>query len=524
MIDEDLEPRAIEVGDPAPKVHAHGADLEERRSKTDTNAAAGDARPRHRPAQIGRGDVDRARDERRVSLLQRLVVADPGTASRKLLHCQPSSTSRCGATARARLDEAFERGQPVGVRGARGSDVLGAVVEHRQRQMEPERRAKMQWIGCERTRERVARLGRLAALGEHGAQLKPFVAAGCELDRPQVELRGLVEAALALQQARKPDERAAQIGPQPQRRPQRSLGGASSPRSRSSTPASRGRTRSRAAARAPCGSRRPPRRAPSLAQRRSEVVPGAHVVGLQRDRLPQARNGALVVAGVGKQETQIGVGFRIVGPQPDRRAQAGDRGGELPGILLRLRQSKLQCRIGRRRRRRRLRERERVVSHRRGRRSRPRRGSVRGAPRHRPLEVARVPAMSVSGDASRPRADRRATVGHERGVVGKAHGDVDIFAAAVRDGLGDAEIREDRVRSPLAVPAADERHDRHAHVERLERPVDAAVGHRVEHEVDDRVAGLVLRVVAALRQEQQALGGNSARPRRAAGRAHERRG
>ena len=45
----------------------------------------------------------------------------------------------------------------------------------------------------------------------------------------------------------------------------------------------------------------------------------------------------------------------------------------------------------------------------------------------------------------------------------------------------------------LAVPLADERDDRHAHVERFQRAVDAAVGHRVEHEVDDAVARLVLR-------------------------------
>ena len=103
------------------------------------------------------------------------------------------------------------------------------------------------------------------------------------------------------------------------------------------------------------------------------------------------------------------------------------------------------------------------------------------------------------------------TLAMNAGVLGEAHGDVDVFAAALRDGLGHAEIREDRIRCPLAVAPADERDDRHTHVERLQRPVDAAIGHRVEHEVDDRVARLVLRVVAPLRQEQQALGGDSRR-------------
>ena len=40
------------------------------------------------------------------------------------------------------------------------------------------------------------------------------------------------------------------------------------------------------------------------------------------------------------------------------------------------------------------------------------------------------------------------------------------------------------VRSPWRLP--DQRHDGHAHVERLQRAVDAAERHRVEHEVDER--------------------------------------
>ena len=48
--------------------------------------------------------------------------------------------------------------------------------------------------------------------------------------------------------------------------------------------------------------------------------------------------------------------------------------------------------------------------------------------------------------------------------------------------------------------AAHERHHGYAHVERLQRSVRAAVGHRVEREIHQRVARLVFRVVSSLRQ------------------------
>ena len=83
--------------------------------------------------------------------------------------------------------------------------------------------------------------------------------------------------------------------------------------------------------------------------------------------------------------------------------------------------------------------------------------------------------------------------------------------SALRHRLRHAEVREDRERRPLAVALADERHDRHAHVERLQRAVDAAEGHRVEHEVDQLVARLVLRVVAPLRQEEEPVGRDARR-------------
>ena len=51
----------------------------------------------------------------------------------------------------------------------------------------------------------------------------------------------------------------------------------------------------------------------------------------------------------------------------------------------------------------------------------------------------------------------------------------------------------------------DQRDHRHAHRKRLERAVDVAERHRIEHDVDEPVARLVLRVVAALRQEQVAV-------------------
>ena len=108
----------------------------------------------------------------------------------------------------------------------------------------------------------------------------------------------------------------------------------------------------------------------------------------------------------------------------------------------------------------------------------------------------------------RPRkagTDRGAHVAHEGGVLREPHGDVDVLGAALRDRLRDAEIGQDRIRAAFAVPLADERHDRHAHVERLERAVDAAEGHRIEHEVDEFVARLVLFVVAPLRQEEHPL-------------------
>ena len=78
------------------------------------------------------------------------------------------------------------------------------------------------------------------------------------------------------------------------------------------------------------------------------------------------------------------------------------------------------------------------------------------------------------------------------GSVGEPACDVDVFLAGLRDRVGHAEVREDRIRRALAVTLADQRDDRHAHVERFERAVDAAERHRVEHEVDELVARLVL--------------------------------
>ncbi len=113
---------------------------------------------------------------------------------------------------------------PVGVRGARGRHVVGAVVEHRQREAEPERGLKVPRIRRDRAGERLARLDRIAALGEHDAQLKPLLRGRLELDCAEVELGGLVEAALPLQKPGESDQRDTQIGVQPYRRAQRGFG------------------------------------------------------------------------------------------------------------------------------------------------------------------------------------------------------------------------------------------------------------------------------------------------------------
>jgi hypothetical protein len=72
VICEALEPGPIEARDPAPEIHPHRSDLE--------NAEAKPSRMR-RPATLvrgigcrrsGRADIDRARDECRISLLQQL--------------------------------------------------------------------------------------------------------------------------------------------------------------------------------------------------------------------------------------------------------------------------------------------------------------------------------------------------------------------------------------------------------------------------------------------------------------------
>ena len=70
---------------------------------------------------------------------------------------------------------------------------------------------------------------------------------------------------------------------------------------------------------------------------------------------------------------------------------------------------------------------------------------------------------------------------------------------------------------------ADKRDHRHAHGECFDRAIDAAVRHRVEHEIDEPVARLVLRIVAALRQEQQTLARRCRLPAPAAGNGRERR-
>ena len=119
VVHVDFEPRAIEPGDPAPKYMPDGADLEKRRREADPHAAAGDGRPRHRPAQIGRARCrSSARRAPRIAAAAPCRPA-PDTARRKLLQCHPSSGLRGGRPARARLDDAFERRQPLGVRGAR---------------------------------------------------------------------------------------------------------------------------------------------------------------------------------------------------------------------------------------------------------------------------------------------------------------------------------------------------------------------------------------------------------------------
>ncbi len=102
-------------------------------------------------------------------------------------------------------------------------------------------------------------------------------------------------------------------------------------------------------------------------------------------------------------------------------------------------------------------------------------------------------------------ANRVAHPSHERVVRGEPHRDVDVLAAALRHRVQHTEVGENRIRRPLAMPLADQRDDGYAHGERLHRAIDPAVGQRIEHEVDQRVARLVFVFVAALRQEQQAI-------------------
>ena len=82
-----------------------------------------------------------------------------------------------------------------------------------------------------------------------------------------------------------------------------------------------------------------------------------------------------------------------------------------------------------------------------------------------------------------PRGNRGATCA-KRGLIGQSCA-IGILAAGIRDCGGDAQ---DAGRGDVRRRgAADKRDHRHAHIEGLDRAVDAAEGHRVEHEIDEPV-------------------------------------
>ena len=101
--------------------------------------------------------------------------------------------------------------------------------------------------------------------------------------------------------------------------------------------------------------------------------------------------------------------------------------------------------------------------------------------------------------------DVRANPHPELHVGCEPYGNVDVLAAAGGDRLAHTQVFEDAIRRALAVLLAAQGHHRHAHVERFESTVYATVRKRIERKVDHVVARLVFLVVAALRQQDDAL-------------------
>ncbi len=334
VISEDFESRPIESGDPAPEIHADGTHLEERRREADTDAPTCHRRSRNRPTELGRSDVDRARDECRVLLLKRpVVLALVGEQEIAPLPRVEDLGRRL--TGRAALHDLAERGETIGIGESRRCNLVSAGIEHRQRQMQPERGAQVLRIRLDGPFECRARLPRVAAFGEHDPQLEPLGRGGLEFQRTQIELRRFVETALPLQQAGQADQRGAQIGTQPQGRTQGGLGGPVVPQIALQEPERRMAERIvRLQTERIADHDDRVGEAPSGTQRRAEIVQRADILRPQPNSLLETHDGGVVVAGIGQEQSEKIVGLRIIRTQPCGAAQARDCCGQLPGVLL----------------------------------------------------------------------------------------------------------------------------------------------------------------------------------------------
>ncbi len=336
VVEDDLEARAIEAGDPAAEVATAGTVGKKRRCEADPNAGAGRRRP-HWRAPFRPHRVDRTSHDGREPGLQETVVfplirEQEVRPAKVIAHVgeRPAADERRHLLLQAR--------KPVAIALARRRDGRWVGVDHRQRERLAKRGA--QKIRLSRTRVRVnAQRGvEIVALGQCPRELQHRVrVVGSRRDDAVEEVDGIVDVAtLARDAGERLDE--AQIGLERQCAPERVARGAivaKIEQQRSEIPPGErvvGLHRD-----CPADGVHSLGEPAAGAQRTAQVVPCARIAGVEADGDRQRIDGPAHIAHVGKENAERIAKAGIAGVAGDRVLDVRDRAGDVSRHFPRLR-------------------------------------------------------------------------------------------------------------------------------------------------------------------------------------------